>query len=102
MNELYAFESDPGLADPPLILGLDGWIDAGMGAGGATAALLANHTTSLVATFDADRLLDHRARRPTMLLEDGIISELRWPRIELRAGTDSDGNGMLLLVGAEP
>lgn len=102
MNELYAFEADPGLVDPPLILGLDGWIDAGMGAGGATAALLAHHTTSLVATFDADRLLDHRARRPTMLLEDGIISELRWPRIELRAGTDSEGKGMLLLVGAEP
>jgi predicted ATP-grasp superfamily ATP-dependent carboligase len=37
-----------------------------------------------------------------MLLEDGIISELRWPRIELRAGTDREGNGMLLLVGAEP
>jgi len=102
MTELYDFEADPGLLDPPLILGLDGWIDAGMGAGGATATLLDKHSTSLVATFDTDRLLDHRARRPTMLLEDGVISDLRWPRIELRAGSDSKGNGMLLLVGAEP
>ncbi len=102
MSALYEFEQDPGLVDPPLVLGLDGWIDAGMGAGGATAALLQHHSTSLVATFDTDRLLDHRARRPTMALDDGVISELRWPRIELRAGTDLKGNGMLLLVGAEP
>lgn len=102
MNELYVFEQDPGLVDPPLLIGLDGWIDAGIGAGGAIATILDRHTTSVVATFDTDRLLDHRARRPTMLLSDGVIEDLRWPRIELRAGTDLAGNGMLLLVGAEP
>lgn len=102
MNGLYEFAEDPGFVEPPLVLGLDGWIDAGLGAGGATAALLAHHETHVVATFDTDRLLDHRARRPTMVLDDGIIRDLRWPRIELRAGTDDEGRGMLLLVGAEP
>ncbi|MBS1847700.1 MAG: PAC2 family protein [Actinobacteria bacterium] len=102
MSELYVFEHDPGFVDPPLILGLDGWIDAGLGAGGAVATLLGAHETSLVATFDTDRLLDHRARRPTMVLSDGLISDLRWPTLELRAGTDIEGNGVLLLVGAEP
>lgn len=102
MSDLYHFEQDPGLIDPPLLLGLEGWIDAGMGAAGATATILDEHDTSLVATFDTDRLLDHRARRPTMVLHDGVITDLEWPRLELRAGHDLDGNGMLLLVGAEP
>ncbi len=102
MNGLYHFEQDPGLIDPPLLLGLDGWIDAGMGGSAAMTTILDEHDTSVVATFDTDNLLDHRARRPTMILSDGIITDLDWPRIELRAGHDTEGNGMLLLVGAEP
>ena len=58
--------------------------------------------TTTVATFDTDELLDHRARRPTMHLVEGVLAGLTWPSIELRAATDSDGNDMLLLVGAEP
>lgn len=102
MNRLYDFEHDPGLIDPPLLLGLDGWIDAGMGASAAATTILDEHETSVVATFDTDNLLDHRARRPTMVLDDGVITDLDWPQIELRAGQDNEGNGMLLLVGAEP
>lgn len=102
MSGLYHFERDPGLIDPPLLLGLDGWIDAGMGAAAAITTLLDEHETTLVATFDTDDLLDHRARRPTMVLNDGVITDLTWPQIELRAGQDTEGNGMLLLVGAEP
>lgn len=102
MSDLYSFVEYPDLHNPPLILGLDGWIDAGLAAAGAVATLLDTLDTTLIATFDTDRLLDHRARRPTMLLHDGVISELRWPKLELRAATDANGNGMLLLVGAEP
>ena len=55
-----------------------------------------------VATFDADELLDHRSRRPTMHLVDGVVTDLSWPSIELRAGTDDLGSDVLLLTGAEP
>lgn len=102
MNELYEFHEHPGYDNPPMILGLDGWIDAGMAAGTAMATLLANHESKLVASFDTDGLLDHRARRPTIRLVDGMIEDLRWPTLELRSAEDSDGHGMLLLVGAEP
>lgn len=102
MNPLYEFLEHPGFDSPPMILGLDGWIDAGLGAAGATASLLSTHDTFTVATFDTDVLLDHRARRPTLSLHDGVINDLRWPTIELRAARDHDGNGLLLLVGAEP
>ncbi len=102
MSELYTFVEHPDFDAPPLVVGLDGWIDAGLGAAGAISTLLDHHETSVVATFDTDQLLDHRARRPTMVLHDGVISELRWPKIELRSGFDTAGNEMLLLVGAEP
>lgn len=102
MTALYEFHQHPDLDSPVLILGLDGWIDAGMAAAGAMSTLLTNHDTDLVATFDTDLLLDHRARRPTVRLIDGIVEELRWPTLELHAATDRNGAGMLLLSGAEP
>jgi hypothetical protein len=55
-----------------------------------------------VATFDPDRFIDYRARRPVMQLRDGVNEQLVWPEIKLRAGHDRHGNGVLLLTGHEP
>lgn len=92
----------PELQDPVLVVALEGWIDAGLGAASAASAMLAHADAEPVATFDADRLLDHRARRPIMHLVNGLITRLSWPAIEVRAGTDASGRDLLLLVGAEP
>ena len=56
---LYEFVERPDLESPVLILALDGWIDAGLGAANARAALLAGLDPVTVATFDSDQLLDH-------------------------------------------
>ncbi len=102
MSAPYELAADPDLESPALLMALDGWIDAGFGAANAAATLLSSLDTYPVATFDADELLDHRARRPIMSLVDGVNTGLTWPTIELRAGTDLAGNDVLLLVGAEP
>lgn len=99
---LFELLERPDLDSPVLVLALDGWVDAGLGAQTARATLLQVFETITVATFDADELLDHRARRPVLHLVDGLLTGLTWPSIELRAGTDLDGNDLLLLVGAEP
>jgi proteasome assembly chaperone (PAC2) family protein len=99
---LYELIERPDLESPVLILALDGWIDAGLGAANARAALLATLTPTTVAMFDSDELLDHRARRPTMHLVDGVITGMTWPVVELQAASDVAGNDVLLLVGAEP
>lgn len=99
---LYETIEEPDLESPVLVLALDGWIDAGLAAQSARGALLEVLDTVTVATFDSDELLDHRARRPTMHLVDGVLTGMTWPSIELRAATDFDGNDLLLLVGAEP
>lgn len=90
------------LERPVLIMALEGWIDAGMAASGAAAALLDDLDTELVARFDADELLDHRARRPVLHLVDGVSEGLTWPSIEVFAGRDLDDRDVLLLAGPEP
>lgn len=93
---------DPELQDPVMIVGLEGWIDSGLGAANAMTALLSAANAETIAEFDTDRLLDHRSRRPIIHLVNGLITDTAWPTIELRAGTDADGRDVLFLVGAEP
>jgi proteasome assembly chaperone (PAC2) family protein len=90
------------LERPVLVLGMEGWIDAGLGAGAAASALVAALSTETLATFDSDLLLDQRARRPIMRVVNGVNTGLTWPEVELRWGTDASGRGVLVLVGSEP
>lgn len=105
---LYRVASDWGgetggrLAGPVLVVGLEGWVDAGMGASAALAQLVAATPTSLVAEFDTEALVDQRARRPIARLEDGVTTELTWPAIRLLAGRDRAGSDILFLTGPEP
>lgn len=88
--------------DATLLVILDGWIDAGFAAGAVRGQLDVVDELVTVAVFDTDALLDHRARRPTMHLDDGVNTGLTWPVIELRAGVSLDGREFFMLVGAEP
>lgn len=99
---LYQIYSRPVLDHPVLVMAPEGWIDAGLGGGGAVAALLAAMTTELVAAFDTDQLIDLRARRPVSRIVDGVYEELNWPTIELRCGQDDEGHDVLVLSGPEP
>jgi predicted ATP-grasp superfamily ATP-dependent carboligase len=91
-----------GLDRPVLVLGMEGWIDAGLGGAAAASALVASTSTELVATFDTDLLLDQRARRPVMRVDNGVNGGLTWPEIELRAATNRTGRSLVTLVGPEP
>jgi predicted ATP-grasp superfamily ATP-dependent carboligase len=55
-----------------------------------------------IAAFDADDLVDHQARRPTMQLVDGVNVAVTMPRIDLYAAHDPHGEPFLLLQGPEP
>jgi len=91
-----------GPSAPVLVVALDGWVDAGLGASSAIAELLGSSPTRLVASFDTEPLIDQRARRPIARLVDGITTELTWPAIRLLAGTDRTGRDILYLTGPEP
>ena len=99
---MYTVESTPTLQSPVLVMGLEGWVDAGLGGAAAMASLLGAIETEVVATFDTDVLLDHRSRRPLQRIVDGVLESLTWPELQLRSGKDAAGNDLLLLVGPEP
>src|SRR5437762_374312 len=96
---LFELHERPDVAAPALVVALDGGIDAGLGMASATSAILEKTEMTTVATFDTDNLLDHRARRPTVQLVDGMQESLSWPSIELRLGHDTKGGDALFLLG---
>lgn len=91
---------DPGdLVSPILLAAFDGWVDAG-GAATAAAAHVAG-AAAVVATFDADRLYDYRARRPTLEIVDGRLDRLTWPELTIRRARLGEQD-VLVLAGPEP
>ncbi len=104
-DEIYdhiIFLADPDLNEPVLVIALEGWIDAGLGASNALGTMLDTIYTEVLATFDTEYFIDQRARRPIARIVDGITTELTWPEIQLRFGRDGDGADILFLVGPEP
>jgi hypothetical protein len=95
-------EKDLTLDAPVLVTMLLGWIDAGAAAASAMTVLENELAARPVATFDPDTFIDYRARRPTLLLREGVNTELIWPETRLLAGRDSAGHDVLLLSGHEP
>jgi hypothetical protein len=99
---LFSILEDVTLNEPTLVISLEGWVDAGLGASAAMSNILSSSATELLATFDGDTLLDQRARRPVVRIVDGITTSLTWPEIQLRVGVDRQGQDVLYLIGPEP
>jgi len=96
---LYRLNEPKDLVAPTLVAAFDGWVDSGAAA--TTAATLLAEGGEVTATFDPDLLFDYRARRPTLEIVDGRLSELTWPELVLRR-TRILGQDLLVLTGAEP
>ncbi len=99
---LYRRELDVPVHRPVLVMGLEGWVDAGLSGTNAMSALLGSMRTETLFTFDADELVDHRSRRPVQRIVNGVLESVTFSEIQLRHGTDAAGNDLLLLVGPEP
>ena len=102
MTDAYVLHERPELESPVLVVCLHGWIDVGAGGASAMEVLETEVAEVEVATFDADRFIDYRARRPVMQLREGVNEQLVWPETKLRAGHDRNGKSVLLLTGHEP
>jgi predicted ATP-grasp superfamily ATP-dependent carboligase len=101
-TDLYTILRTPDLIDPVLIVHFDGWIDAGVSAGAAARHLGEVSGADPLVEFDTEWLLDHRARRPTMHIVDGVSTGIDWPKIDISAGRDANDRDVLILSGAEP
>lgn len=101
-DAVYRVLSDVPTTDPVLIVALDGWVDAGLGASAAMAAIMEHTDVEPVAIFDGDLFIDQRARRPIVHIVHGINRGVTWPEITVVAGRDRNGRDVLLLTGPEP
>ena len=86
----------------PLVAGLTGFADAG-----SAVAQLSNYFTetlerSIIARFDADALLDYRARRPTIFFDQDHLTDYQPAELNLYLAKDEVGQQFLLLTGFEP
>jgi len=81
----------PDIADAPILLYLEGFIDAGNAGRLLAEHLLRNFSHEAVAQFDVDRLIDYRSRRPLMTYDNS-----HWESY------DPPERPFLLLSGPEP
>jgi hypothetical protein len=87
---------------PVFVIALDGWIDAGFAAATALAAIVSDIDSATYVTFDPDELIDQRARRPRLRIDDGLRTSISWPEPTIIVGRDRMGTGVALLIGPEP
>ena len=80
---------------------LDGFIDAGA-AGLLSAHLMGSLDHEAVVTFDVDRLIDYRSRRPPMVYDKDHWDSYDAPELAIHQVRDSAGKTSLMLTGPEP
>ena len=102
MQLLHWSSSPPELNRPALIIALDGFIDAGSVASTASTFLRHRWVAEPVAQFDADALIDYRARRPSVVIDNGRLRRVEWPKLELLAAQVDGPHDAVLLLGPEP
>ncbi|NUR84137.1 MAG: PAC2 family protein [Nonomuraea sp.] len=102
-QDLYKLADDaPELTDPVLLYHFDGFVDAGGAGRLALGHLLAELEHRVVATFDVDRLLDYRSRRPIMTFDTDRWVECESPELAVHLAKDTTGTPFLLMSGPEP
>ncbi len=108
LDPLTLFNLDPELAASaevrglPLLAGFTGFGEAGHVVSQIRDELFENLEHDLVATFDADQLIDYRARRPQLTFVEDHFTGYEAPRIELHRFHDGLGEPFLFLTGFEP
>ncbi|RKN04359.1 proteasome assembly chaperone family protein [Streptomyces radicis] len=112
-QELYAWDPEglaevdaimgPGIAGGPvLIYHFEGFIDAGETGGQLVEQLLDARSSTTVARFDHDRLVDYRARRPGMTFRRDRWTHYEAPELSVRLVRDATHQPFLVLSGPEP
>jgi predicted ATP-grasp superfamily ATP-dependent carboligase len=102
-HDLYELTGDlPDLGRPVLVQALTGFVDAGNATYLAREHLLSGPDARLLASFDADQLIDYRSRRPPMIFVEDHWEAYDEPSIGLHLLRDEAGTPFLLLAGPEP
>lgn len=86
---------------PVLIHAFDGFLTAGAAPQLAAKQLVTGHG-SIVHSFEIDKYLDYRARRPIIGYQRDHYQNYQTPRLEVVLEHDAAGSSYLVLTGPEP
>ena len=102
-GDLYEVDTAaPQLDGAPLLWYFDGFIDAGAAGRLVTEHLLEKLDHKVVATFDVDRLVNYRSRRPVMTFARDHWEKYEGLELVVHLVNDAAGTPFLLLTGPEP
>lgn len=102
-TDLYRLDGDvPELTDPVLLYHFEGFVDAGATGRLAMAHLLAKLEHRVIVTFDHDRLLDYRSRRPIMTFDADRWVDCDEPSLAVHLVSDLEDTPFLVMTGPEP
>ena len=102
-EELYELKADaPDVSGAAFLVNLEGFMDAGSAGRLLTEHLLDSLEHETLASFDTDRLLDYRSRRPLMTFDKTRWESYDDPRLEVHVLRDATGKPFTLLTGPEP
>jgi predicted ATP-grasp superfamily ATP-dependent carboligase len=104
-DEADLYQASPGapeLDGAVMLHYLDGFIDAGAAGRLLTAHLMGSLEHEPVVTFDVDRLIDYRSRRPPMTFDKDHWEDYEAPELAIHQVRDQTGTRFLLLTGPEP
>jgi predicted ATP-grasp superfamily ATP-dependent carboligase len=102
-EELYELDlATPDMGGAAMLVHLEGFMDAGAAGRLLTEHLLEAFEHQTVATFNTDRLLDYRSRRPLMTFDKNHWDGYDRPKLEIYQVTDANGKQFLVLTGPEP
>ena len=102
MTELISQISDVTVSSRVMLNQMYGAIDAGHAGRLTLEQLLPSLQAERVVTFDTDKLVDYRARRPLATLSQWTVTDMEPPEIAIDKVTDYSGQEILILHGPEP
>ncbi|MBP3087766.1 PAC2 family protein [Corynebacterium sp. sy017] len=94
--------SRSGEEGPTLIVALEGYADAGQAINESASFLLSALDHRLLASFNNDELIDYRARRPGVVIDNNSVEGIAELHLSINAVKDTSGRSFLLLSGPEP
>jgi predicted ATP-grasp superfamily ATP-dependent carboligase len=102
-QDLYELADDlPEMGRSVLVQAMSGFVDAGNAVRLTREHLLETLDARVVATFDIDRLLDYRSRRPVMIFNEDHWEHYDEPLLAVHLLHDDAATPFLLLSGPEP
>lgn len=102
MDTSLRIERTVALNNPVIVAAFSGWNDAAQAATDTVRSLMKQYSAERVATLDPEAHIDYQAHRPELVLEDGVVREIRWPRFEVFAARTGGARDLVLLLGVEP